>query len=149
MAYDFEEAKDEWRKIKSYRAYPYVIAVLRAALIFGLYYISSNIATWCMWFGRAIPALREDISELSHLYSPMIMVISFFLLNSTLINFSNFNRDERLNFTERYCKGFDWEAERNRIRKSPFLWMEIATISVLFFFTLSASFSTGLFKLIE
>ena len=148
MAYDFDEMRRGWNGIKSCRAYPYVITAIRAALIFLLYCIGTRFLFAILFSGNSI--LNADISELSFLHAPTALVSSIFFLNSTLLNFANFDSSERLKFFARYNDKVTRESEKLLIRKDKLLWVEIGVITVLFlcFFSQSAVFS-ALFILIE
>ena len=133
MDFDPNELREVYRKIKKHPAYPYVILVLRASLIYFLYLITVGAACFLLRQGN-LQALRDIFRDSPIPYSVLGFTVSCFLLNSTVLNFSNFDRTERLAFWEAHPDNrFDPAAEKRAIRRSSKMWIEIAVICTLFF----------------
>lgn len=109
---------------------PWVITALRAVLMFFLFRITAAIA-----YSLAFELnLFEGETEAVLFLSPLVAIgIWIFLLHSTLLNFSNFNRAERLKFLERYDESTDWPSEKRLLHKDKLFWLEIGVMTALFF----------------
>ncbi len=117
--------------------------------MFFLYRVTSALAYTLAFRLTLIGQFEADIQEIMFL-SPLIAIVLWtFLLNSTLVNFANFDRSERLKFFERYHGKIDWEGEKVLIRKNKLMWVEVGVMTFLFFtvFSHHAVFS-GAFDLI-
>ena len=143
MAYNFDETREEWEKFKGHWSYSYIVGAIRGAWIFMLYFIT----TWLAYaFGvlfLKIPMLQADLAEVYALYPTIVIAVSVFLLNSTMINFANFNRDERLAFMERYNEETDRQSERRLILRNMDFWAEIGIFTLLFYLTFTPWFPRG------
>lgn len=119
---------------------PWVITALRAVLMFFLFRITAAIA-----YSLAFELnLFEGETEAVLFLSPLVAIgIWIFLLHSTLLNFSNFNRAERLKFLERYDESTDWPSEKRLLHKDTQFWLEMGVMTALFFalFSRNAVFS--------
>ena len=139
MAYNFDETREEWEKFKGHWSYSCIVGAIRGAWIFMLYFITTWLANAFGVLFLKIPMLQADLAEVYALYPTIVIAVSVFLLNSTMINFANFNRDERLAFMDRYNEETDRQSERRLILRNMDFWAEISIFTLLFYLTFANS----------
>ena len=127
----FSEWKEEWTKFRTSRFFPYVRTVARTALIYLIYAImvTSTLNILESSFDRYAADYFDVGAELILL--GLKLALSFLILNTLLLTFSMYSRSERLAFLAEKPREYDKKAERRKLIRSPYFFVE--TIALIVF----------------
>ncbi len=94
-----------------------LFAVIRTALLFSLYALLCSI--------MSMPLMREDFL-INDVINVLVVIPPILLMtNSLFLNFAYFDRSERVYFLSTAVKPIDPKAEKRKILRSPYFWIEL------------------------
>ena len=131
----FSEWKEEWTKFRKGQFFPYIRTVARTALIYLIYAImvASTLHVLDSAFAKNAADYFDVTSDLILL--GLDLALTFLILNTVLLTFSMFSRSERQAFLENKPRDYDKKAERQKLIRSPYFFVETVTL-ILFLFIL-------------
>lgn len=131
----FSEWKEEWTKFRKSKYFPYVRTIARTALIYLIcaIMVASTLNVLDSAFAKSASDYFDVETDLILLGIDLVM--TFLILNTVLLTFSMFSRSERQAFLENKPKEYNKKEERKKLIRSPYFYVETATL-ILFFFIL-------------
>ncbi len=130
----FSEWQESWEEFKKSPSYRHICAIARAGLIY-LIYALMHFSTPPIQLQAEFIEFRGTLSYqgIVILENAIKLILSLLMLNSVLLTFALFSRDERIAFLEKRTGEYDKKAERRNLLRSPYFLTEIITLILLVF----------------
>ena len=138
----FSEWNELWGQIKKHKSFPYLCALGHTGIWYLVYWFMSKaiivILSSCFW----APTSQNYVSPSEYFFNaaPAVLlacelILTFFILNSVILSFSLFAKNEREVFLAQYeqnAENYNKREERRRLLRSPIFLVETISLFLLF-----------------
>ncbi len=96
---DWDTVKEYQSKMKSHKAYPYTVAVLKGLLIYGIFYFFLSETLYQLQINAG-----EELDSTLYLITGILfsLMYLFFILNTVILTFAVYSKSNRLYFTKEH-----------------------------------------------